>query len=160
MRDYRPKDRKPTQFVGGKNFDYYLGIIILPILLIIVAEIIMTIFEVPRYFFWTIDVVSFIYVSWAIYLKRKDTFAEAGTAAAMMGIAIGLTMAIFKLIYFHKVYLIFNLIAEPIRTGLLGLVLVWLFQFILGITKRQPKSKGNDTYLSSLVKKIDHKNKF
>jgi hypothetical protein len=157
MQDYRPKEKKANQLVGGKNFDYYLGIIILPIIVVMAAEIVMIIYNVSLYFFWAIDVVSFIYVAWAIYLRRHDTFTEAGTASVMMGILIGLFIAIFKLIYFHKVYLIFNLIAEPVRTGLLGLVLAWLFHLVISLTKRQPVYKDKDTYLSTLVKRIDHK---
>jgi len=157
MQDYRPKEKRANQLVGGKNFDYYLGVIILPIIVVAVAEIVMTIYGVSYYFFWAIDIASFIYVAWAIYLRRRDTLAEAGTAAVMTGVMIGLIAAIFKLIYFHKLYLIFNLIAEPVRTGLLGLVLAWFFNLVLSLAKRKPAYKNQDTYLSSLVKRIDHK---
>ncbi len=157
MREYRPKDRKPVQFVGGKNFDYYLGVILLPVIVVVIAEIVMTIFEVSLYFIWAINVISFIYVAWAIYLRRKDTFTEAGTAVVMMGVLIGFLMAVFKLIYVYKVYLIFNLIAEPIRTGLLGLVIVWLIHLVISLTKRGKPEKNKDTYLNSLIKRIDYK---
>lgn len=153
MQEYRPKDRKTIQFVGGKNFDYYLGIIILPILVITIAEIIMVIYEIPIYFFWTINVISFFYIAWAIYLRRHDSFTEAGTAAVMLGVVVGLFLAIFRIIYFHKVYLLFNLIAEPIRTGILGLAVVWLVHLIVSLFKRQSDQKPKDTYLSSLIKK-------
>ncbi|MFH1598563.1 MAG: hypothetical protein ABIB97_05910 [Patescibacteria group bacterium] len=157
MKEYRPKEKKPAQLVGGKNFDYYLGIILLPIIVVTIAEAVMIVFEVKVYFFWIINVVSFIYVGWAIYLRRRDSFTEAGTAAAMMGVLIGLLIAIFKIIYFRKVYLIFNLIAEPVRTGILGLVVVWLLHLILSLTKSQPASGKKDTYLSSLVKRVNYK---
>ena len=157
MRDFKPKAKKSVQFVGGKNFDYYLGVIILPIIVVVVAEIFLIIYEASIYFFWIINIISFVYIAWAIYLRRKDSFTEAGTAAVMMGVIIGFLVAVFKLIYFHKVYLIFNLIAEPVRTGLLGLVIVWLVHLIISLIKKQPSRKSKDTYLSSLVKGMDHK---
>jgi len=158
MRDYRPKESKrTTQIAGGKDFNYYLGIIVLPVIVVVIAEIILNIFAVPVYFFWLIDIVSFIYVGWAVYWKRKDSFREAGTAAVMMGVLIGLLMAVFRLIYFHKLYLIFNLIAEPIRSGLLGLLVVWLIHLVISLSKNSKSPKNKDSYLSSLVKRIDHK---
>jgi len=141
------------QFVGGKNFDYYLGIIILPILVISIAEIVMVIYEVPIYFFWAINIITFLYIAWAIYLRRHDSFTEAGTAAVMLGVVVGLFLAIFRIIYFHKVYLVFNLIAEPIRTGILGLAIVWLIHLIISLFKKGPSQKPKNTYLSSLIKK-------
>ncbi len=58
-------------------------------------------------------------------LRRSEDRAVVGvmTAAA----SVGLCVALAKLFFYHELWTVFNILAEPMRTALVALVVAWIF---------------------------------
>jgi hypothetical protein len=46
--------------------------------------------------------------------------------AFLAGLLLGFIVAIFKLVLYRELWTVFNLLAEPLRTALFGLLVAWV----------------------------------
>lgn len=133
---------------GGQNGadSYYFSAIRWPVLAVILIEVIL-IFLFGRfwpnvfwwqdyylYIFLAIKVIAAFWAAWLLldHLKNKTPIAvPAYLAGAIGGFLIGLAVAIFKIFWYHKFWTFFNLISEPLLTGLVGAYLIRWFAGLL-----------------------------
>ena len=81
---------------------------------------------VPYIFYWLLIAGTFtalILLPWQRYRQESDRLL---VAAFLTGLLIAAPVAIYKVIAYHELWAVFNLLAEPIRASLFGLLLSWL----------------------------------
>ncbi len=135
------------------NTNFLLQVVKLPVAIIVLLEIILTIFT-ERYWqeiYWWLDYNFYVIIGlkalvagWVAYLLVKaiknkiSLITPAYTTGALAGFLAGLLIAIFKIFWYHKFWTFFNLVAEPLLLGLLGAILVRLFVMLFaGIFARK-----------------------
>lgn len=109
-----------------RTFEYYWGVLKRPLILAVLLECLFVIMKFAEWTLWAVNVALFIVVTWVVLRRRRDEFPEAGTAVILSGVIVGFFVAIVKLATLQKVYLLFNLFAEPVRLAIVGLVVAWL----------------------------------
>jgi|GEM_PF-1584487 len=76
--------------------------------------------------------------SWAEHHTEEERlFIEAFIA----GIIAGFLIALYKILAYHEIWVVFNLIAEPLRTALFGLLIVWF------VARVEPTTSGKEISL-------------
>lgn len=83
---------------------------------------------VPYTIYWLIMAMAFsalILVPWQRYQEEQERLM---VEAFMAGIILGLSIAVYKIIAYRELWALFNLLAEPIRTALFGLLVAWVLK--------------------------------
>jgi hypothetical protein len=62
----------------------------------------------------------------------SDSRGNAGKIGVVVGVILGIILAIFKLFWYYKVWTFFNLITEPIITGIMGFLICGAIGWIRG----------------------------
>ncbi len=81
------------------------------------------------YYSWVVELIALIYFAWQVSKLRMSSSGKIGFLA---GFILGLIVAIFRLIWYHKLWTIFNLVTEPIIIALIG----WLSSAMAGLIKK------------------------
>lgn len=131
-----------SEFLAGKTFNYYLQKSLLPVIVAVAISIgfllvlqIKTVKETIDWLFYLVMyLVQVVIVGWVVYRavrQEKLEIRQAVVLAGFMGLAIGLLLAIFRLIWQQQFWQIFNLIFEPVYSAVvamgLGVVIYNLF---------------------------------
>ena len=116
----------------SRFFSSPLALVVLGSALLMVLEYVTRIrFQTPilisYFFYWIIlaGTLGLIAGAAADRLRHEDDRLLVSTFVA--GVMLGLLIAIFKVGVHRELWTLFNILAEPMRTGLLGLVIGWLF---------------------------------
>ena len=81
---------------------------------------------IPYVFYWLLIAGTFtalLLLPWQQYQSEPDRLL---VAAFLAGLLITFPVAIYKVFAYRELWTVFNLLAEPIRTSLFGLLLSWL----------------------------------
>ena len=68
---------------------------------------------------------SLLLISWQCYQQDEERLM---VEAFMAGLIIGLAIAVYKILAYYQLWTLFNLLAEPIRTALFGLLVIWILR--------------------------------
>jgi len=126
--------------LGGRPLNFYFKIAIWPTLILVVIEIITSLLWNKEVLNWFLDFLLFIGLSWYFIKVYQAKQIQVIILSILSGLIIGLLMALFKLIWLHKVYWFFNLISEPLITALAGL-LISAATYLFLIRKDNKKNK-------------------
>jgi len=107
--------------LGSKPLGCYFALIKFPIIFVVVVEVIYFLSQKSFDYVWIFDLIAFGYVAALLAKKHQLGYKEIVIGGGLTGLFIGLFSAIFKLIYFGKLYYFFNLISEPAITVLVGI---------------------------------------
>ncbi|MFH0952323.1 MAG: hypothetical protein V1838_04000 [Patescibacteria group bacterium] len=121
--DTRIKSSSGNPPLGGQDFLYYWRYFRWPFLIILATNVALYVLQQVMLYVIFVDIIYFIFLSWLIVKRLKGNQVQAATMGTISGLALGLMVSIFKLIYFWKVYLFFNIITETLITGLVGLLI-------------------------------------
>ena len=83
---------------------------------------------IPYMFYWLIIAITFsalVLIPWQRYQQEKERLM---VEAFMAGLIIGLAIAVYKILVYYQLWTLFNLLAEPIRTALFGLLVIWILR--------------------------------
>ena len=108
-------------FLGSKPLGFYFALIKFPIIFVVVVEIVYFLSQKSFNYVWIFDLVAFGYVAAILAKKHRLGYKEIVIGGGFTGLFIGLFVAVFKLIYFRKLFYFFNLISEPAITTLVGI---------------------------------------
>ena len=81
---------------------------------------------IPYAFYWMVMALTFaalIIVPWRKFLLDANRLM---VEAFVTGLVLGLVIAVYKVIVYQELWTVFNIIAEPIRTALFGLLVAWV----------------------------------
>ena len=125
--------------LGDKKLEFYFDLIKYPVVFAIVINVVYFFIRKSFDVMWVFDIMAFTYIAVFILKKQLGKRVEVFIACGISGLFIGFFMAVFKLVYFRKFYLFFNLISEPFLTfivgGFVGLAVAYI------ILKPNKKSK-------------------
>jgi len=123
----------PTPIVGAPGDFYFYFQIFLQTLLagavVIIGLYLLDIYELSgSLFFFDVlyyvlawEVVVFAYAGFRI-ARQSGSYRLAARNGAIIGFFLGVIIAIFKILWFYKLWTVFNLLTEPIEYLLLGLI--------------------------------------
>ena len=83
---------------------------------------------IPYVFYWSIIAVTFSALLLAPWQRYQHESERLMIEAFMAGIFVGLAIAIYKVFAYREFWTLFNLLAEPIRTALFGLLVIWVLR--------------------------------
>lgn len=109
--------------LSGRELNFYLGFAFWPTLIAVGLQIIAEFASSPFYLNWLIDVIAIIYLIWKFVKREQGTFKQSLILGGVASVIIGLFLALFKFIYYRLFFYLFNLITEPVITGILGLII-------------------------------------
>jgi len=89
------------------------------------------------YYTLIIEVIAFIYFGWRAKRILGKGYKERARIGLIGGLILGFILAIFELIWYHKLWTVFNLITEPVMTGIIG----FLMSGLIGEMRRR-KDEG------------------
>ena len=81
---------------------------------------------VPYIFYWLIIAIAFFYLLLIPWQRYNENNERLMVEAFMTGIILGLAIAVYKTFAYRELWTIFNLLAEPIRIALFGLLVIWV----------------------------------
>lgn len=82
----------------------------------------------PYTIYWLIMAMAFsalILVPWQRYQENSERLM---VEAFFTGVIIGLAVAVYKVFAYYELWTLFNLLSEPIRTALFGLLVAWVLK--------------------------------
>ncbi|MFH1367148.1 MAG: hypothetical protein ABIH38_04145 [Patescibacteria group bacterium] len=109
--------------LAGRPISFYFRLFRWPIFTALLTEIVLIIFNQPNVYLWFINLLVFIGLTvWAkqVYNLR---LGQAVILGIVSGFVLGLLVSLFKLIWWHKFYLFFNIVTETTTTAMAGLLL-------------------------------------
>jgi hypothetical protein len=109
--------------LAGRPISFYFRLFKWPVLAALVVEIFLIVFNQPNVYLWSVNLLIFIGLTvWAkqVYNLR---LGQAVILGIVSGFVLGLFVSLFKLIWWHKLYLFFNIVTETITTAMAGLLL-------------------------------------
>jgi hypothetical protein len=97
------------------------------------------------YYSLIIEAIIFIYLGSRI-TSPSLPFARGGARAAakvgaVAGVILGIILAIFKLFWYYKVWTFFNLITEPIITGIMGFLICGAMGWVKNVRSKRHEVK-------------------
>lgn len=131
--------------VAGQPLSFYWRSARWPALAASVVEIILAIAGQPSAYLWGVNLAVFIGLPLWLKSKQKLMFGRVLALNVLTGLLIGLIVAAFRLVWERKLYLIFNLITEPLVTAAGGLLIGALAFSVLGQSIRLPLIGGTST---------------
>jgi DNA integrity scanning protein DisA with diadenylate cyclase activity len=118
------RDQNYAQNVlGGRPLNFYFKIVIWPAVILVVIEIIISLIWNKDVLNWFLDFLLFIGLSWYFIKSYQAKQIQVIILSIFSGLIIGFLLALFKLIWLHKVYLFFGLITESLITASAGLLI-------------------------------------
>lgn len=133
--------------LASRTLDFYFKLIKFPIVFAVVLGGVYFFTTQALDFVWFIDLITIGYVAVVIIKKHQGKTQEIIISCGMTGLIIGFFNALFKLVYYRRFYLFFNLISEPFLTALVGifvgLAIGFSFFKILEKDKRINKSDSS-----------------
>jgi len=125
--------------IAGQTLAFYWNTAKLPALIGAVLNIILIIANQPSIFLWGVYLVLFVYLAVWLRTRKMLTFGTAVTLGIVAGLMTGFIIACFRLLWEHHLYLIFNLITEPLLVAAGGVAFSALA--VAGLGQRQePKT--------------------
>lgn len=112
--------------IAGYPPSFYVRKTFALVLLGVALHVLTFIFASPLFYGWMIKVVISVLASVALFMRRRVSLASAAVAGATAGLFMGLLTAIVEVAWYRQLWTVFNLIAEPLASGLIGLVAGWL----------------------------------
>lgn len=118
--------RPPTGVSGdlaGKRISFYFNFFKWPVLVALLAEIILIIINQPDVYLWFINLLLF--VSLTVWVKYVNNLRLSQTVilGVCAGFVLGFLVSLFKLIWWHKLYWLFNVVTETVLVAMAGLLL-------------------------------------
>jgi len=144
--DNQDKSRPEEIVVSGQPLGLYWRAMRPGLLIVTALEIILIITNQPTAYLWTLNMIFFLYLGWWLRTKKLITFGSSVTMGMLSGFTIGMFLAIFRLAWERKAFLLFNLITEPLITAaggfLLGALAFTIFKPKETVEKNIPKNES------------------
>lgn len=118
----QPVTKTNSQPLAGHDFLYYWRRFRLPLVVAGVIAIVLYVFRQPMVYIIFVELVYLLFVAWFMIKRQQATQGQAIVADVLAGLVLGLIMSVFKLLFFWKLYLFFNIVTETLVTGLGGLL--------------------------------------
>lgn len=113
--------------IAGHPPAYYLkktrGFVVIGVILHVIAFAL----HLSGLYGWFIKLVLAALLGVIFVGPRHLTPKVAAAGGATLGLVMGLIVAIIEIVWYRQLWTVFNLIAEPLATALLGLAASWLF---------------------------------
>ena len=122
--------------------------LILPTFLATVVAVVAFFIENTALITWLAIIVVFIYSTFLLKYKYQASLKRTITSVIIIGLIVGLAIAITRLILGYKFYLIFNLLAEPALYAAIGALLSSLIYLVFKNKRKEVKNgrtKTNNT---------------
>lgn len=109
--------------LAGKRISYYFNLFKWPVLVALLAEIILIIINQPNVYLWFVNLLLFVSLTvWVKYVYNLR-LGQTIILSVCAGFILGFLVALFKLIWWHKFYLFFNVVTETMMVTMAGLLL-------------------------------------
>lgn len=132
----------PDATIAGKDLGFYWRVARWLILLLLILEIILIVFFDKYYYIhWIIEVLGLIFVPLVLLRNYQVRLTTIMAAGGFLGFVLGMLIAIFEIIWYHKWWYILDLISRPIWTGLAGIVFCLIITLILNIFIKKKQLK-------------------
>lgn len=124
----------PDATIAGKDLGFYWRVARWPILLLLVLEIIIVI-SLDKYYYihWIIEGLGLIFISLVLLRNYQVKLTTIMVTGGFLGVVLGMLIAIFEIIWYHKWWYILDLISRPIWMGLGGIIFCLIVTLILNI---------------------------
>ena len=126
--------------LASKPFAFYIRLMRWPLLTAIALEMILLALSQKEVYLWFINLLLFIFLALWAYKIYQLKLGQVITLGSVCGFILGLMISLFRLVWFHKLYLFFNIITETIITLLAGFLISGATFLI--ITKEYRKNTG------------------
>jgi len=117
------ENKSVSSDLAGQTFNFYFRIFRWPLLITLLAEIALIIFDQKLVYLWFINLIFFVGLTLWIKYSYKVKLAHIVVLSGLSGFILGFLMALFKLVWTRKGYLIFNLISESFITLFFGVLI-------------------------------------
>lgn len=145
MDEQTPDNAKPTPDrvrIAGQTLGFYWNAARIPALIAAVVNMILIITDQPPIYLWGVYLVVFVGLAFWLRTKKILTFGSAVTLGACAGLFAGLLVAVFRLVWERKLFLVFNIITEPLLTAAGGFILSAL---AVSVVRPRPPSQSRTT---------------
>jgi hypothetical protein len=124
----------PDGTIAGKDLGFYWRLTRLVILLLLILEIVIIVFfDKYPYIHWIIEGLGLILISWVLLKNYQVKITSIMAAGGFLGFILGLLIAIFEIIWYHKWWYFLELISRPIWMGFSGIAFCLVVSLILNI---------------------------
>jgi hypothetical protein len=120
-----------TVRIAGQPLVFYWNAARLPALIVATIDAVLIIANLQNVYLWGVHLLLFIGLTIWLKLDGHFSFGSSVTLCATAGLLTGAGVAVFRLIWERKLYLVFNLITEPLLTAAGGFILASLIVAIL-----------------------------
>lgn len=126
--------------ISKEDIDLVLKALRLPVILAVILDI--AVFFTENVLWWTriINILAFILLAYFLVRRQLTKFSILTLAGILTGLVIGFLVGLFKIVWFKNAWLIFELIALPLRWAFLGAIILVLSGYFLKFILR-PKRK-------------------
>lgn len=118
----QPTPKLIAQPLAGHDFLYYWRHLRLPLLVAVALSVVLSIFNQRMVYIIFLELIYLMFISWFMVKRKHSTRAQSIVMGTIAGLILGLVLSIFKLFYFWKLFLFFNIITETLVTGLAGML--------------------------------------
>lgn len=118
----QPQPKSANAALAGHDFLYYWRHVRLPLLIAFVIGGVLYIFEQQMLYVLFVEFIYVLFVGWSAVKLYKGNQAQVIITGVIAGLTLGLALSLFKLFFFWKLYLFFNIVTETLVTGLAGLL--------------------------------------
>lgn len=109
--------------LAGKRISYYFNLFKWPVLVALLAEIILIITNQLVVYLWFVNLLLFVSLAtWAKFVNNLR-LGQTIILGICAGFILGFLVSLFKLIWWHKLYLFFNVVTETMIVTMTGLLL-------------------------------------
>lgn len=140
---YLLKTTTPLEIRTKKEIEGLIGIIAIPTIIAIIAEVCAFYVEKTMLIIWLVAGIIFIYLSFLLKYKYRYTLKRIIFVTITIGTILGLVAAIMRLATGYKFYLIFNLISEPALFAAVGALINSLIYLIFRKGVKNGRTKTN-----------------
>ncbi|MDZ7798715.1 MAG: hypothetical protein U5L76_03820 [Patescibacteria group bacterium] len=117
------ENKSVSSDLAGQTFNFYFKIFRWPLLGVLLVEIVLIVLDQKLIYLWFVNLIFFVGLTLWIKYIYKVRLAHIVVLNGLSGFILGFLMALFKLIWTRKGYLIFNLITESFITLFFGVLI-------------------------------------
>ena len=117
------EEKRISSDLAGQTFAYYFRLFRWPVLGVLIAEIVLIILDQGMVYLWFINLLLFVGLTLWIKKVYEGNFIQSLVLNGLAGLTLGFLIALFKLVWHHKVYLFFNIITETVKSLLFRLII-------------------------------------
>ena len=122
--------------VNNNYLKDYFKIAGIPLIIALIVEIGAFFIDYTSYIVWGTNVLIFIYLTTLLKYKHQKKLETTIAWVLILGLILGLAVAIMRISLGYKAYLIFNLLAEPALFAAIGALVASFLYLILPIKNK------------------------